>query len=176
MIIPPRVDQSNSIVWGDQVAGDKITFELVKELATASVEPIRSPMDLDIDDDSKSTVLLKKLKDGKCNLSFIQHAIRSKINSLTIVIRYSDTSTGKQILSDVYSNLISIINLKYISQLNEGESLIIRLGDVLSDLSSLCTKYKGQINIDEAFLEGLLYIATSKCAIRWLTSGGEDFE
>ena len=57
--------------------------------------------------------------------------------------------------------------MKYISQLSDGESLRSSLSDMLSELSIVTKKYEGQITVDESFLEGLLYIATSRCALKW---------
>ena len=41
------------------------------------------------------------------------------------------------------------------------------LSDILEELSTVSQKYENQITIDESFLEGLLYIATSRCALKW---------
>ena len=57
---------------------------------------------------------------------------------------------------------------KYIVFLNDGESLRTSFREILNDLSDVVNKYKDLIAIDEAFLEGLLYVATSNCALRWL--------
>ena len=75
--------------------------------------------------------------------------------------------SGKAILNDIYETLLTVINMKYISQLSDGESLRSSLTDMLAELSSVSKKYEDQITIDESFLEGLLYIATSRCALKW---------
>ena len=75
---------------------------------------------------------------------------------------------GKKILTDIYCNLISVINTKYIVSLNEGETLRTSFKEIFNDLSDVVNKYKDLVAIDEAFLEGLLYVATSNCALRWL--------
>jgi hypothetical protein len=62
---------------------------------------------------------------------------------------------------------LTVINTKYISQLEEGQSLRTSLPHILNELSKIVDKYEDIIIIDEAFLEGMLYIATSRCAITW---------
>jgi hypothetical protein len=81
---------------------------------------------------------------------------------------------GKKMLGDIYCNLMSVINTKYIVHLGEGESLRASFGEILSDLSSVVSKYKDLVSIDEAFLEGLLYVATSNCALKWLIEEEQD--
>ena len=68
---------------------------------------------------------------------------------------------------DIYANLMSVINTKYIVKLDEGESLKTNFADILFDLSEIVNKYENLLSIDEAFLEGLLYVATSNCALKW---------
>lgn len=145
-------------------------FEITKGLAAVD-KPVRDigtedePLSINVDD--KNTVLIGKLRDGGFNINFIKHAALMKLDSLKIIISYSKTENGKRILNDIYGTLLSIINLKYISQLNEGESLRTDISSFLEDFTHIAKKYADQITIDEAFLEGLLYIATSRCALRW---------
>lgn len=117
--------------------------------------------------DTDNTVLIHKLKDGGFNITFRNNATRKKLDTLNIVIDYSKKQSGKAILNDIYETLLTIINMKYISQLSDGESLRSSLTDILTELSAVSKKYENQITIDESFLEGLLYIATSRCALKW---------
>ena len=52
--------------------------------------------------------------------------------------------------------------------MNKGETLRTSFKEIFNDLSDVVNKYKDLVAIDEAFLEGLLYVATSNCALRWL--------
>lgn len=170
------VNQSKSTVYGDQVGGDKnVTYQTVevkKELAPAMsiIENANVTLDdfVDIDADDNNTVLIKKLKDGGFNSIARNNAKIQKLRTVSTIFSIVKNENGKKILTDIYCNLISVINTKYIVFLNDGESLRTSFREILNDLSDVVNKYKDLIAIDEAFLEGLLYVATSNCALRWL--------
>lgn len=161
-----QIKGSNNI----QAGGDINVISIKNELSSAT-HPIRTALidghDLIENNDVENTVLISKLINGGFNVIFRNNATRKKLDALKIIIDYSKKQTGKQILNDIYENLLTVINLKYISQLEDGESLRSSISDILSELSAITSKYKEQLNIDEAFLEGLLYIATSRCALKW---------
>lgn len=160
-----------------QIMGDvTVQLHIKKELANAN-SSIRSGVqstELAADSDKESTILVRKLENGGFNIQFIEHAIQAKLSTLGLIIDYANSETGKKILDDIYSNLLSVINMNYVSQLNEGESLRASIKDIIQDLSSLCKKYEDLLKIDEAFLEGLLYIATSRCALKWRIANSEE--
>lgn len=175
------VDQSGSCVSGDQIAGDQYKFsvmEIKKELAEARA-PIRNSQ-LEITDfkkenlDGDNTILITKLKNGGFNPTFRKHAKKQKLQALAIVFAMCKTESGKSTLNDINANLMTVINMKYISKLNEGETLKTSISAILGDLSDIVSKYKNIVEIDEAFLEGLLYIATSSCALKWKMEDDED--
>jgi len=158
-------------------AGRDINIFSIKNELSSATKPIRTSL---IDDtllsenqDPENTILIKKLKNGGFNITFRNNATRKKLDALSIIIDYSKKQQGKQILNDIYETLLTVINMKYISQLADGESLKSSIYDILTELSSITNKYKDQINIDEAFLEGLLYIATSRCALKWKMENDE---
>ena len=161
-----QIKGSNNI----QAGGDINVISIKNELSSAT-HPIRTALidghDLIENNDVENTVLISKLINGGFNVIFRNNATRKKLDALKIIIDYSKKQTGKQILNDIYENLLTVINLKYISRLEDGESLRSSISDILSELSAITSKYKEQLNIDEAFLEGLLYIATSRCALKW---------
>lgn len=180
-MISGRINQSKSEVKGDQVAGNQYKFSVMaikKELAEAK-EPIRSG-ELDMSDfdhenlDGNNTILITKLKDGGFNSTFRNHAKIQKLQALSIVFDMCKTESGKRTLNDINANLMMVINMKYISGLNEGETLKTSMSSILEDLSDIVTKYQNIVEIDEAFLEGLLYIATSRCALKWKMEEDED--
>lgn len=168
------VDQHGSTVSGDQVAGDKYSIEIEKELSPA-VAPIRTtgsraPEDTDVD----NTILLRKLRAGAFNKNSINLAIRSKAEFLKLQIEYSQTQKGRATLKDIQENLLTIINTKYISQMNEGDTLRTSLKDISIEFTAITNKYRDIIHIDEAFIEGMLYAATSECAVNWKIEGFDD--
>ena len=164
------INQSKSTVYGDQVGRDKnVTYQTVevkKELAPATSIIENANVTLDADDNN--TVLIKKLKDGGFNSIARNNAKIQKLRTVSTIFSIVKNENGKKILTDIYCNLISVINTKYIVFLNDGESLRTSFREILNDLSDVVNKYKDLIAIDEAFLEGLLYVATSNCALRWL--------
>lgn len=170
------VNQSKSTVYGDQVAGDKTTInqtlEVKKELAPAIniIENANVSLDdfIDVDADDNNTVLIRKLKDGGFNAVARNNAKIQKLRTVSTIFTMEKNENGKKILTDIYCNLISVINTKYIVSLNEGETLRTSFKEIFNDLSDVVNKYKDLVAIDEAFLEGLLYVATSNCALRWL--------
>lgn len=175
------INQSKSTVQGDQVGGDQYKYsimEIKKELAEAKV-PIRSG-DLaltdfnNIDADENNTILITKLKNGGFNSVFRNHAKTQKLQALSIIFDMGKTEEGKRILNDINANLMTVINMKYISKLDDGETLRTSMSSILEDLSNIVTKYRTFSEIDEAFLEGLLYIATSRCALKWKMEEDED--
>lgn len=180
-MISSRINQSKSEVHGDQIAGNQYNVSVMaikKELAEAK-EPIRNGK-LDLSDfapnniDGNNTILITKLKDGGFNSTFREHAKIQKLQTLSIVFDMCKTESGKRILNDIDANLMTVINMKYISELDQGETLKTNMSSILADLSDIVTKYQNIIKIDEAFLEGLLYIATSRCALKWKMEEDED--
>ena len=129
---------------------------------------------IDIDADDNNTVLIKKLKDGGFNSVARNNAKIQKLRTVSTIFTMEKNENGKKILTDIYCNLISVINTKYIVSLNEGETLRTSFKEIFNDLSDVVNKYKDLVAIDEAFLEGLLYVATSNCALRWLIEEESD--
>lgn len=169
------ISGSNNIQAGRDITIEKVDVIMIKNELSETTQPIRANL---IDDtplsensDTDNTVLIHKLKDGGFNITFRNNATRKKLDTLNIVIDYSKKQSGKAILNDIYETLLTIINMKYISQLSDGESLRSSLTDILTELSAVSKKYENQITIDESFLEGLLYIATSRCALKWKMEG-----
>lgn len=171
-----NVNQSKSTVCGDQVGRDKyVTYqnmEVKRALAPAIsiVENANVTLDdfININADDNDTILIKKLKDGGFNSVARNNAKMQKLRTVSAIFTMVKEESGKKILVDIYCNLISVINTKYIAFLSDGETLRTSFKEIANDLSDVVNKYKDLISIDEAFLEGLLYVATSNCALRWL--------
>lgn len=170
-----QTNQSKSTVGRDQIGRDKVdinVIEVKKELAVArqaittdEVINLDSFVNIDIDDDN--TILIQKLKKGGFNSQARKNAKYQKLRTVSFIINLTKTENGKKMLMDIYANLMSVINTKYIVNLDEGESLKTNFADILFDLSEIVNKYENLLSIDEAFLEGLLYVATSNCALKW---------
>lgn len=168
------INQSSSNVGGDQVAGDKYEInnvEVEKNLAVAK-SPIRTSRltlaDFDYNDiDENNTVLITKLKNGGFNANFRNYAKLKKAQAMAWVISMTKTEEGKAVVNDIYDNLLTVINMRFIANMNEGDTLRTSLSSILFELTRIVKKYQEIVCIDESFLEGLLYIATSRCALRW---------
>ncbi len=178
--MPKKIDQHGSTVGGDQITGDKIintkntyTVEIEKSLSTA-IAPIRLYGENTDDNDPANTVLQRKLRTGGFNRNSVDLAIRRKAEYLKLQIEYSNSQEGRAVLKDIQENLLTIINTKYIAHMNEGDTLRANLKDIIAEFTVITDKFKGLIPIDEAFVEGILYAATSECAINWKIEGFED--
>ena len=172
------INGNNNIQTGRDITIEKADIIMIKNELSSATQPIRSNLvdevPLSENSDSDNTVLIQKLKNGGFNITFRNIATRKKLDTLTLIMEYSKKQSGKAILNDIYETLLTVINLKYISQLSDGQSLQSSLSDILEELSSVSQKYKDQITIDESFLEGLLYIATSRCALKWRMEGDNE--
>lgn len=158
------VEQSHNTVSGDLVGRDKLIIQTVMTAKAKSA--IRFEEDFFINSDEDNSTLLRKLNDGKMNGFTKTRAITSKLNSLKIIFQLNRSEEGKRILADIYENLLTCVS-KVTMPMEDGELLKYKSEDIFSQFPSLISRYEDIIEIDEAFLEGLLYIATSNCAIRW---------
>ncbi|MCT4477728.1 hypothetical protein N0U24_11245 [Peribacillus frigoritolerans] len=160
-----NVEQSNNTVLGN-MAGRDVNIVIPKIVAKVS-NPLREGREVNLEIDGDSTTLLDKLEKGKLNNDFKIGAVQSKLNAISIILTISKSANGKQYLVDVYENLLSILRTKYIAIMNDGELLKLNLPKIQEEFTPLVEKYSDVYEIDEAFIEGLLYIATSNCALRW---------
>jgi hypothetical protein len=158
------VRQTRNTVSGDLVGRDKIVIQTV--MTSKAKSAIRLGEDFFIASDENNSTLLKKLKDGKTNGFTRTRAITSKLSALKIIFQLNKSEEGKRILADIYENLLTCVS-KVTMPMEDGELLKHKSDDIFSQFPALISRYEDIIEIDEAFLEGLLYIATSNCAIRW---------
>jgi len=163
------VQKNNIVTDGDIVAGNKyVKTTVFNDFIIAEQDaPIRTELQLDLENDSDNTTLVFKLKRGGFSNLSIEAAKISKVKTLGLIIPLIKSENGKAIISDIYENLISIIQIKYLSKLNPGEETRTKLSEITFELSALCIKYTDILRIDEAFLTGMLYLATSNCALWW---------
>jgi hypothetical protein len=172
------IQKDNTVGNGDIIGRDKISIAInsltvKKDTDSKPISPTRQELTFDPECDPDSTALSSKLKDGKTNRSFQIQAKRSKSNTLKLLLDICQSETGKGFIADVYENLISSISANFISTMDGDDLLKDRADELFASLKEIATKYNGIVPIDEAFLWGLLFIATSNCAIRWKIEGEE---
>lgn len=175
-------NQTKSNVTGDQIGRDQTNIyqmlEVKKELAVARKVIADSNIGLDdfvkVEVDDDNTILIQKLKAGGFNSLARNNAKMQKVRTISNIITMSKKESGKIILGEIYCNLMSVINARYIVHMKEGETLRTSFKEILEDLSSVVNKYIDIMPVDEAFLEGLLYVATSNCALKWLIEEDDD--
>ncbi|WP_276356340.1 hypothetical protein [Cohnella caldifontis] len=162
-----NIEQSHNKVGRDLIGRDKIDKQIVyQEYESKATKPIRKEPTFDLDKDQDNSTLLKKLIAGKMNSQMRLRAISAKLNALSIIFDLKKSEHGKQILSDVYENLLTAVS-KVVMPLEDGELLKYKSEDIFREFPRIISRFEDILNIDEAFLEGLLYIATSNCALRW---------
>ncbi|PWW30559.1 hypothetical protein DFO73_103453 [Cytobacillus oceanisediminis] len=161
------VNQSNNDVGGDIVGRDKITIVEIKKEISKPTSPLRSELNFEINGDENNSTLLRKLKDGEVNPFLRRKASQRKLETLKILLDMCKTDSGRKIVADIYENLTAMIENKYLMHMDEGELLKTNMDQIHEDFSEVISKYEHLVVIDESFLTGLLYIATSNCAIMW---------
>ena len=75
--------------------------------------------------------MIKKLKDGGFNSVARNNAKIQKLRTVSTIFTMEKNENGKKILTDIYCNLISVINTKYIVSLNKGETLRTSFKEIL---------------------------------------------
>ncbi|MEC2342634.1 hypothetical protein P9H28_00770 [Paenibacillus barengoltzii] len=159
-----NLEQHNNKVGGDIVGRDKVIINQTNE--PKANKPIRQDQMFDLEVDGDNSTLLRKLTVGKMNGQMKMRAITSKLNALKIIFELNKSEQGKQVLSDVYENLLTAIS-KVVMPLDDGDLLKYKSEDIFNQFPRIISRFENIMDIDEAFLEGLLYLATSNCAIRW---------
>lgn len=159
-----NLEQHNNKVGGDIVGRDKVIINQTNEPKAS--KPIRQDQMFDLEVDGDNSTLLRKLTVGKMNGQMKMRAITSKLNALKIIFELNKSEQGKQVLSDVYENLLTAIS-KVVMPLDDGDLLKYKSEDIFNQFPRIISRFENMMDIDEAFLEGLLYLATSNCAIRW---------
>lgn len=164
------ISQSNNEVnEGDIVGRDKVTNFIIRDQIKLApyMQSIRSHLSFDPSSDKKNTTLKKKLKAGKVPDQMIENAIQRKVNTLSILLSYIKSEVGKSIVEDIYQNLQSLVNTRYLAATANHKLKRTDLNSLYVDFAALVEKYSGKLAVDEAFMEGMLYIATSNCALYW---------
>lgn len=164
--VQKKINALGSVVGRDYTQQNILVIEKDLSKASDSIRDGNLSSD-DKDKDKDNTILIRKLKKGEFNSVSIDFAITQKLSAMKIVIRLFSTEEGKKIYQDINENLLSLINIKYISQMDEGAIVKTSLPEMTAEFSAIAEKYKDLVKIDEAFVLGLLYINTSECAFKW---------
>lgn len=128
--------------------------------------------ELAINSDSDSTVLTKKMKNGEFDNVSIINAKMSKVHALKIIKQLKITANGRAFLNQIYNEIKNVILNKYYMNKTEGELIKFELPNINDEMQKIADKYGDKACADVQFLMGLIYIATSNCAMKW--KYGED--
>lgn len=123
--------------------------------------------ELEINVDSESTVLTRKMKAGEFDNTSIINAKSAKIYALKLIKTLKTTAAGRAFLNQLYGELKTIILNKYYMNKRKGDLLKFDLPEINHEIQSIVNRHKDKQCVDARFVMGLLYIATSNCAIRW---------
>ncbi len=123
--------------------------------------------DLEINKDEESTILTRKMKDGEFDTISILNAKGAKLHALGIIKVLKTTQAGKIVLNQIYSDVkVTVMNNIYMKK-NYGDLLKEDMSLINDEMNVILERYKDKPCIDLQFLMGLLYIATSNCAMLW---------
>ena len=123
--------------------------------------------DLEINNDAESTVLTRKMKDGEFDTVSILNAKQAKLHALNVIKILKTTQAGKIVLNQIYSDVKTTIISKIYMRKSYGDLLKEDMSLINDEMNMILEKYKDKQCIDLQFLMGLLYIATSNCAMLW---------
>lgn len=123
--------------------------------------------ELEINIDSESTVLTKKMKAGEFDNLSIVNAKSAKIYALKVIRTLKTTAAGRSFLNQLYEEIKTVILSKYYMNKNEGDLIKFDLPEINQELQGIVDRHSDKQCVDIRFVMGLLYIATSNCAMRW---------
>ena len=123
--------------------------------------------ELEINKDAESTVLTRKMKDGEFDTISILNAKQAKLHALSVIKVLKTTQAGRIVLNRIYSDVkMTIMNNIYMKK-TYGDLLKEDMTLINDEMNKILDKYKDKPCIDLQFLMGLIYIATSNCAMLW---------
>ncbi len=89
------------------------------------------------------------------------------MHALGIIKVLKTTQAGKIVLNQIYSDVkMTVMNNIYMKK-NYGDLLKEDMSLINDEMNKVLERYKDKPCIDLQFLMGLLYIATSNCAMLW---------
>ena len=123
--------------------------------------------ELEINKDSESTVLTRKMKDGEFDTISILNAKQAKMHALSVIKVLKTTQSGKIVLNQVYSDVKTTVMNNIYMKKTYGDLLKEDMSLINEEMNKILVRYEDKQCIDLQFLMGLLYIATSNCAMLW---------
>lgn len=145
--------------------------EIDTDIFEIAVEDVLSN-ELEIAIDKDSTVLTRKMQAGEFDNVSIINAKTAKMHALKVIKTVKTTSNGRSFLNQIYEEVKNIILNKYYVNKTTGELIKYDMPNINDEMNKLVDKYKDKACVNLQFLMGLIYIATSNCALRW--KYGED--
>ena len=107
------------------------------------------------------------MKDGELDTVSILNAKQAKLHALNVIKILKTTQAGKIVLNQIYSDVKTTIISKIYMRKSYGDLLKEDMSLINDEMNMILEKYKDKQCIDLQFLMGLLYIATSNCAMLW---------
>jgi len=123
--------------------------------------------ELEINKDAESTVLTRKMREGEFDTVSILNAKQAKLHALNIIRTLKTTQSGKMVLNQIYSDVKMTVMNKVYMQKKYGDLLKEDMSLINEEMNKILDKYQDKPCVDLQFLMGLLYIATSNCAMLW---------
>ena len=130
--------------------------------------------ELEINKDLNSTVLTSKMKDGEFDAVSIMNAKSAKIHSLKVIKTLKTTESGRKFLNQIYDEVKTVILSKFYMNKEDGSLIKCDLPNIGDEMKKIVEKNKDKPCVDIGFLMGLIYIATSNCAMKWKYGGDWD--
>lgn len=169
---PARYPVECLIEWKD--LAEKTSQKAIESDGTFSGESIFSialesklAPELEVNKDSDATVLTRKMKIGEFDTLSILNAKEAKIHALGIIRILKTTETGRVTLNRIYSDVKTTVMNNIYMKKNYGDLIKQDMSLINEAMQKILVNY-GEIEcIDLQFLMGLLYIATSNCAMIW---------
>ena len=132
--------------------------------------------ELEINVDSESTVLTRKMEDGEFDNFSIINAKNAKMHALKIIKKLKTTESGRTFLNQIYSEIKTVILSKYYMNKTEGALIKFEMPNINEEMRQIAAHHLDKGCVDLQFLMGLIYIATSNCAMKWKYGGVYDDE
>ncbi len=123
--------------------------------------------ELEINIDSDSTVLTRKMTQGEFDSTSIINAKAAKVHALKVINTLKTTAVGRAFLNEIYDEIKAIIISKYYMCKSDGELIKHDLPNINEEMKAIVKKHADKQCVDLQFLMGLVYIATSNCAMKW---------
>ena len=73
----------------------------------------------------------------------------------------------RNFLNQIYGEIKTIILSKFYMNKSNGELIKMDLPNINEEMQKIADKYSDKSCVDLQFLMGLIYIATSNCAMKW---------